>query len=280
MLRKAALKLMEFRRSLSWIVAASTLAAAGCGGGGTGGGNQPPAPVSDIGVSSSSSLGSYLVSSSGRTLYYFGVDLPGVGGAAPISNCEGSCLAIWPVFHVDSPSLAAGLSASDFGELVRADGSKQTTFKGWPLYLYVGDSRAGDTKGDNLNDFGPWYVIRDPFYSALVLSKAAGPSLYLADPAGRTLYVSSQDTVGTANAAPVSACDGACLTNWPVFLAGSDAVPTGVDPSKLTTFTRADGAMQSAFDGHPLYFFAGDNAPGDDNGRGVNGRDIVDPIHL
>jgi len=38
--------------------------------------------------------------------------------------------------------------------------------------------------------------------------------------------------------------------------------------------------MQSAFDGHPLYFFAGDAAPGDENGRGVSGRDLVDAIHL
>jgi predicted lipoprotein with Yx(FWY)xxD motif len=38
--------------------------------------------------------------------------------------------------------------------------------------------------------------------------------------------------------------------------------------------------IQSAFDGHPLYYFAGDTVPGDDKGRGLNGRDTVDPIHL
>lgn len=279
MFREVAVKVMEFRRVLLSMVVFSALVVAGCGSGG--GANQPPpAPTTDIGVSSSSSLGNYLVSSSGRTLYYFGLDLPAAGAVAPVSNCAGSCVAVWPIFHVDSPTLAAGLSASDFGELIRADGTKQTTFKGWPLYFYAGDSKAGDTNGDNLTDFGPWYVIRDPFYSALVLTKAGGPSIYLADPAARTLYVFSQDTVGTASAAPVSACTDACLTHWPIFRAGSNTVPTGVDPAKLTTFARPDGAMQSAFDGHPLYFFAGDSAPGDDNGRGVNGRDTVDPVHL
>ena len=42
---------------------------------------------------------------------------------------------------------------------------------------------------------------------------------------------------------------------------------TGVDPAKLTTFTRADGSTQSAFDGHPLYFFANDKKAGDTKGE-------------
>jgi predicted lipoprotein with Yx(FWY)xxD motif len=36
--------------------------------------------------------------------------------------------------------------------------------------------------------------------------------------------------------------------------------------------------MQSAYKGHPLYFFAGDAAPGDTKGRGVNNVwDSLDP---
>ncbi|HZW87609.1 MAG TPA: hypothetical protein VFF12_00900 [Myxococcaceae bacterium] len=78
-----------------------------------------------------------------------------------------------------------------------------------------------------------------------------------------TLYVDSRDTVGNA-----PTCVGACLTNWPVFAAGNGPLPTGIDPSKLTSFTRPDGIVQSAFDGHPLYYFAHDAAPGDVLGRG------------
>ena len=178
---------------------------------------------------------------------------------------------LWPIFHVDAPTLAAGLNAADFGEFVRADGAKQTTYKGWPLYFYAGDSRAGDTHGDNLD---VWYVIKDPFYSALAMTKTGGPAIYLADPAGRTLYFDARDSAGSA-----PTCTGTCLNNWHPFAAGSGPLPTGIDASKLTPFTRPDGIAQSAFDGHPLYQFAHDNAPGDLNGRGgLQGAfDVFDP---
>ncbi len=39
----------------------------------------------------------------------------------------------------------------------------------------------------------------------------------------------------------------------------------------LTTFARADGSQQVAYNGEPLYYFTGDTAPGDANGEGVGG---------
>jgi predicted lipoprotein with Yx(FWY)xxD motif len=81
----------------------------------------------------------------GRTLYYFALDIPAAGQRAPVSHCTGGCLPIWPIFHVDTPVVGTGLNASNFGEFVRADGAKQTTFKGWPLYFFAGDAKAGDT---------------------------------------------------------------------------------------------------------------------------------------
>ncbi|MGZ6132203.1 MAG: hypothetical protein ACXWLF_09265 [Myxococcaceae bacterium] len=274
------------RWGLLSVAAMIAFAAVGCGdqssgGGNNGGGNNPGA---NLALGSNANLGNYLVSADGRTLYYFALDIPAAGGQAPVSNCVGGCLPIWPIFHVDAPVVGAGLNASDFGEFVRSDGAKQTTFKGLPLYFFAGDARAGDTNGDNLGDPSPndlWYVIKDPFYSALVLTKAAGPDRFLADPAGRALYFDSQDTVGSATSDPVPACVGACVTKWPVFAAGSGSLPTGVDPAKLTTFTRADGAKQSAFDGHPLYYFSGDTAQGDTKGHGVNAAfDNVNPSIL
>ena len=261
------------RRTLLSVGAAVGLVAAGCGGssGNENGGNSGLGNTPSVALRSSASLGNYLVSGDGRTLYYFGLDLPGAGGSAPVSNCTGSCVPLWPIFHVDAPTLAAGLNAADFGEFVRADGAKQTTYKGWPLYFYAGDSRAGDTHGDNLE---VWYVIKDPFYSALAMTKTGGPAIYLADPAGRTLYVDARDSAGSA-----PTCTGTCLNNWHPFAAGSGPLPTGIDASKLTPFTRPDGIAQSAFDGHPLYQFAHDNAPGDLNGRGgLQGAfDVFDP---
>ena len=252
-------------RALLCLAAAGSVAVTGCGGGtssestgnGTGNGNNPG---TSIAVRSSASVGNYLVSADGRTLYYFGLDLPGAGGHAPVSNCSGSCVALWPIFHVDAPTLPAGLNAADFGELVRPDGVKQTTYKGWPLYFFADDSRPGDTNGDNLD---VWYVIKDPFYSVVAMTKSGGPALYLADPAGRTLYIDARDSAGSA-----PTCAGACLNNWQPFAAGTGPLPTGIDPAKLTSFSRPDGIAQSAFDGHPLYQFVHDTAPGDTNGRG------------
>jgi predicted lipoprotein with Yx(FWY)xxD motif len=263
------------------VLIAAALAVAvtvGCGGGaGSGAGNRNDSNNDgvDIALRSSASLGNYLVSGDGRTLYYFGLDLPADATHAAVSNCTGTdCLPLWPIFHVASPVLGAGLNAADFGELVRSDGVKQTTYKGWPLYFYAGDSRAGDTNGDNLD---VWYVIKVPFYSALAMTKTGGPALYLADPAGRTLYVDARDTAGSA-----PTCVAACLNNWLVFAAGNGPLPTGIDAAKLTTVTRPDGLTQSAFDGHLLYYFARDAAPGDLLGRGgLQGAfDVLDPTAL
>jgi len=262
--------------SIGVVAAAVSVLAAACGGSGGGTGNENNnVGGPDVAVQSSTRLGNHLVSSDGRTLYYFGLDLPGDTGHAPVSNCTGrECLPLWPVFHVDSPTVAAGLNATDFGEFVRSDGVKQSTYKGWPLYFYAGDSRPGDTNGDN---FEVWYVIKDPFYSAVAMTKTGGPALYLADPAGRTLYIDSRDSAGSA-----PTCVGACLTNWLVFAAGNGPLPTGIDPAELTTITRPDGHTQSALDGHLLYYFVHDVAPGDTNGRGgLQGAfDTFDPTTL
>jgi predicted lipoprotein with Yx(FWY)xxD motif len=261
--------------SIGVVAAAVSVLAVACGGSEGGARNENNNIAGpDVAVRSSERLGDYLVSSDGRTLYYFGLDLPGDAGRAPVSNCTGSCLPLWPIFHVDSPTIAAGLNAADFGEFVHSDGVKQTTYKGWPLYFYAGDSRPGDTNGDN---FEVWYVIKNPFYSAVAMTKTGGPALYLADPAGRTLYIDSRDSTGSA-----PTCVGACLTNWPVFAAGDGSLPTGIDPAKLTIVTRPDGLRQSALDGHLLYYFAHDVAPGDTLGRGgLQGAfDTFDPSTL
>lgn len=83
---------------------------------------------------------------------------------------------------------------------------------------------------------------------------------------GLTLYYFAKDT-----APGVSACEGQCVTNWPLFSVDADetvAAGAGVT-GVLATFIRADGTVQVAYDGRPLYYFAGDQAAGDVNGQGV-----------
>lgn len=245
-------------------------------------GDNPPGPAT-LKLATSATLGDYLTDGSGRALYLYSKDFPAASGAAAstaVSNCSGGCLTAWPVFHADTIAPGPGLKAADFGELTRADGSKQTTFHGWPLYYFASDAQASDTKGEGVGNV--WFVLRDPFYSMLVMSSPAqgGPGLYLSTPDGMALYYYAPDTVGNGATPPVSACTGGCLQAWPAFLAGSTVLPSKVAAS-LTSFDRGGGVMQSAWKGHPLYRFATDNKPGDVKGDKVgNVWFIIDPTAL
>jgi predicted lipoprotein with Yx(FWY)xxD motif len=83
---------------------------------------------------------------------------------------------------------------------------------------------------------------------------------------GMTIYLFEKDT-----SADASTCSGACAQAWPPVTAnGPVAGGDGVEASKLTTLKRDDGSSQIAYNGHPLYYYAGDSAPGDTNGNNVD----------
>ena len=80
---------------------------------------------------------------------------------------------------------------------------------------------------------------------------------------GHTLYLFEQDTGGDA-----STCSGDCAAAWPPLTTkGKPKAGSGVDAAKLSTFKRDDGTTQVAYNGHPLYYYAEDEAPGDTNGN-------------
>jgi predicted lipoprotein with Yx(FWY)xxD motif len=79
---------------------------------------------------------------------------------------------------------------------------------------------------------------------------------------GFTLYSFVPDTATTSN------CNGACAQFWPPVSGPATAGP-GVT-GKLTTITRSDGSKQAAYNGHPLYTYTADTAPGQANGNGIN----------
>jgi predicted lipoprotein with Yx(FWY)xxD motif len=86
----------------------------------------------------------------------------------------------------------------------------------------------------------------------------------LVDGAGKTLYLFQNDTEGTSN------CNDACAEAWPALTIDGDPVPgDGIDSGDLSVITRADGSTQVAYYGHPLYYFAADQAAGDTNGQGI-----------
>ncbi len=97
-------------------------------------------------------VGSYLTDIKGMTLYNFKKDSPGM------SACEGPCAGIWPLFYREKIDAQDGLTAGDFGTITRADGKKQTTYKGMPLYYFSKDSKPGDTTGQGFKDL--WSVAK------------------------------------------------------------------------------------------------------------------------
>jgi predicted lipoprotein with Yx(FWY)xxD motif len=79
---------------------------------------------------------------------------------------------------------------------------------------------------------------------------------------GFTLYWFVPDTSTKSN------CNGSCATVWPP-VAGPATAGAGVT-GKLATIKRSDGSTQATYDGHPLYTYVGDSAPGQAKGNGLN----------
>jgi predicted lipoprotein with Yx(FWY)xxD motif len=86
----------------------------------------------------------------------------------------------------------------------------------------------------------------------------------LTDGDGMTLYMFLNDT-GTT-----STCTVGCAATWPALTVDGQATAAmGADDSLLGTTTRDDGTTQVTYNGHPLYRYSGDSAPGDINGEGI-----------
>jgi predicted lipoprotein with Yx(FWY)xxD motif len=97
--------------------------------------------------------------------------------------------------------------------------------------------------------------------TALTTARIGGATV-LTNAGGFTLYWFAPDTPAKSN------CNGSCATFWPPVKgpATSGAGVTG----KLGTITRSDGPAQATYNGHPLYTYAGDTAPGQAKGNGLN----------
>jgi predicted lipoprotein with Yx(FWY)xxD motif len=83
---------------------------------------------------------------------------------------------------------------------------------------------------------------------------------------GRAVYLWVKDTGDMSN------CNGACAGAWPPVTTTATATATGgAKASDIGTITRSDGTKQVTYDGHPLYYFAGDSGPGTASGQGSDG---------
>jgi predicted lipoprotein with Yx(FWY)xxD motif len=104
----------------------------------------------------SSSFGRVLFDGRGYVLYAFTRDKNGR------SACYGACAKAWPVYYAKGTLRAGtGIKRSLIGTTKRRDGRRQITYAGRPLYYYVGDTKAGQIRCQNVVEFGgAWLIVR------------------------------------------------------------------------------------------------------------------------
>jgi len=207
--------------------------------------NDYVAPATGISVGTDQTHGQFLVDSKGVTLYNFSDDVTGD------SECTGGCLSMWPAAYIPTP-IFSGVASTDFGEITRDDGSKQTTYKGFPLYYYSPTANgkveaAGSTQGDGIDN--EWFVVK-PNYTVMMVSQTLvghdGKSYniadvesndethYFVDGFGRTLYMFGNDTKDNNN---FTAADLSNNSIWPVYDATIADFPTGVNSADFGEIT-------------------------------------------
>ncbi|MBC7666126.1 MAG: hypothetical protein H7276_20435 [Caulobacter sp.] len=91
-----------------------------------------------------------LATPAGATLYTYDKDAANSGK----STCIGPCATNWPPLAAQPSDAASG----DWSVVTRDDGSKQWAYKGWPLYTFVKDAKAGDATGDGKGNV--WHVAK------------------------------------------------------------------------------------------------------------------------
>jgi len=223
---------------------------------------MPTTVVTGVQLSTNTKLGAVITDNNGRSLYFFSKDVAGA------STCVDACAITWPPFFKDSPAIGTGLAATDFAVITRTDGSKQNTYKGWPLYYYSGDVNAGDTNGDAFNNL--WAIGKADYtvmfgnaqlvgldgaqYNDQSLA-GVGASTFITDANGRTLYEFTKDTHATNT---FTKADLSNDTVWPMDRVTSiGSIPTVLDKTQFTLITTF-GISQLTYKGHPLYYFGQD----------------------
>lgn len=130
-----------------WIGSASSRAAA-----------QRAAAGATVQTKKVKKYGVVLVNSKGLTLYMFVPD-----HRKKVTCTSKTCVALWPPLKIKKgkkPTAGGAAKKSLLGADKSPDGYRVVTYKGWPLYTYVTDTKPGQTTGQGLNSAGgKWYVL-------------------------------------------------------------------------------------------------------------------------
>jgi predicted lipoprotein with Yx(FWY)xxD motif len=122
-----------------------------------------------------------------------------------------------------------------------------------------GSNNAVGKRANSNSTAGP-----PPGVVTIATSTEAGRT-HLVSGSGRTIYLWVADKSDT------SQCTGACAKAWPpVVSTAAPIAASGANSADLGTTTRSDGSKQVTYNGHPLYFFLGDQTPGATYGQGNN----------
>ena len=113
-----------------------------------------------------SSYGPVLVTGKGLTLYAFTYD-----GRGP-SKCFGDCATAWPPFLTKRKPTAVGGAKQKYLGTVRRGSQLQVTYRGRPLYRFVGETAPGQILCQNAFEYGGYWRIVKPG-GALITSPPA-----------------------------------------------------------------------------------------------------------
>jgi predicted lipoprotein with Yx(FWY)xxD motif len=125
---------------------AAALALAACGGSSSSSSSTPSSAAKHtVSVKSIDGVGKVLVDSRGMALYSSNLDANGKPA------CTGACTSFWKPLTLASGTPSAAAGAGKVGVVMRADGMRQVTVAGKPLYTFVKDS-PGKVTGDGVSD--------------------------------------------------------------------------------------------------------------------------------
>lgn len=235
--------------------------------------DNPIAANPDIQLVQHPTLGDILADETGRTLYFFSEDVAGE------ATCTDGCLGSWPVFYVANPKMGNGVASDRFGVITRADGAKQTTFDGWPLYYFAQDQAQGEAKGENAGN--KWFVAKQDYTLMYALAQLTGKdgkeykedytegqalTFYLTDAEGNTLYGFINDATNQNNYTQADFSNDAV---WPIYeVEKIEELPSILSEGDFAVID-VHGKKQLTYKGWPLYYYGADAKRGENKGVSV-----------